>query len=333
METGPKQSYLVTGAAGFVGYHLALHLAQDTQADVVLVDNFARGVRDNAFEELCFLPNVRLFQGDLRDSSFVASLPEVDYVYHLASINGTENFYNRPFDVIEAAITPTLNLVRRFKGTQIKRMLLSSTSETYASTTDFLKWTVPTAEDVPLSIADISNPRWSYASGKIAAESALLGAYHQSNFPVTIIRYHNVYGPRMGNQHVIPQFLARALRGVFSLYGADNKRCFIYVQDAVRATRFLAEHSESLGQVFHVGTSEEISMQELASEIMWILGVSSEVEALPAPDGSVSRRVPDISKMVSLMGSPKTVGREIGLRRTIDYYREEFNRGLDATHN
>jgi UDP-glucose 4-epimerase len=205
-------------------------------------------------------------------------------------------------------------------------MLLSSTSETYASTTDVLNWKVPTAEDVPLSVADVSNPRWSYASGKIAAESALLGAHHQSNFPVTIIRYHNVYGPRMGNQHVIPQFLGRAMRGVFSLYGADNKRCFIYVQDAVRATRFLAEHNDSLGQIFHVGTNEEVSMKELASEIMTILGVRSDVEILPAPEGSVSRRVPDVSRMASLMGSQETVQRKIGLTRTIDYYLEEFNR-------
>ena len=320
------QSYLVTGAAGFVGYHLSLHLAENPQAKVILVDNFARGVRDAEFEELCSLPNVQLFQGDLRDPSFVLSLPEVDYVYHLASINGTENFYTRPFDVLEAAITPTLNLARRYMGTRIRRMLLSSTSETYASTTDVLNWNVPTAEDVPLSVADVSNPRWSYASGKIAAEAALLGAHHQNAFPVTVIRYHNVYGQRMGNQHVIPQFITRALRGKFELFGAENKRCFIYVEDAVIATRLLAEHPDSSGQVFHVGTNEEVSMEELASEIMGILGVSSEVKIFPAPHGSVSRRVPDVSKMERLMGSRTTVRRDIGLSRTIEYYRHELHR-------
>jgi nucleoside-diphosphate-sugar epimerase len=270
--------------------------------------------------QLCEEPNVTLLVGDLRQTNFVGDLPDAAYVYHLASINGTENFYNRPFDVLEAAVVPTVNLINRYKESELKRFLLSSTSETYASTVDAFDWRSPTAENVPLSVSDVQNPRWSYASGKIAAEAALFGARVQHGLPISIVRYHNIYGPRMGNKHVIPQFINRVKDGVFELYGHQNKRCFMYVDDAVRATRLVAESPNTEGEIFHIGTQDEITIQELAEAILQEIGTSSPIEMFDAPEGSVSKRIPDTAKFRAVAHNFSTVTLQEGLRATVSYY-------------
>lgn len=312
---------LVTGAAGFIGYHLAKNLCEFGGGQVYLVDNFARGHHDLDFAELALREGVEILSGDLRDSDFVASLPDVDFVYHLASINGTENFYQRPFDVLEAALIPTLALLKRYAQTGIQRFLLSSTSETYSSTVEQFEWVVPTAEDVPLSVSDVRNPRWSYASAKIACESAVNAAYLQFGTPVTTVRYHNVYGPRMGWQHVIPQFFERARRGIFELHGATNSRSFIFVNDAVRLTRLLAQHPQSIGETFHIGTQQEISMMALADLILEKMGIEGSVVSFDAPQGSVSRRVPDTRKLEELTGDHERTALADGLEETLRYYK------------
>ena len=314
---------LVTGAAGFVGYHLAALLSDSADNAVYLVDNFARGERDRLFEALAGRENVEVILGDLRDPEFVGNLPDVDFVYHLASINGTENFYSRPFDVLEAAVTPTIALLNRFRGPAVRRFLLSSTSETYASTVEEFNWQIPTSENVPLSVADVQNPRWSYAAAKIACEAAVNSALLQHNTPVTTVRYHNVYGPRMGFQHVIPQFIERARRGVYELHGAANRRSFIYVSDAVRLTKAVAENLGSVGETFHIGTQDEVTMEELADTIMELMGLDGSVNCFDAPAGSVMRRVPDTQKIQSLVENIKTVGLLDGLTKTVDYYLNE----------
>lgn len=313
-------NYLITGAAGFIGYHLAKSIASNRENTVYLVENFVRGRSDQLFQQLCEEPNVHLLEGDLRQTEFVDGLPETDFVYHLASINGTETFYHRPFDVLEAAILPTVNLINRYTASGLKRFLLSSTSETYASTVDTFEWKSPTAENVPLSVSDVQNPRWSYASGKIAAEAALFGARVQFGLPISIVRYHNIYGPRMGNKHVIPQFINRVKAGVFELYGHQNKRCFMYVDDAVRATRLVTESANTEGEIFHVGTQDEITIQALAEAILKEMGASSPIEMFDPPEGSVSQRVPDTSKFQEVANDFKTISLQEGLRSTVSYY-------------
>lgn len=313
-------SSLVTGAGGFIGYHLAELLSGSDDEVVYLVDNFARGIRDPWFEALSKRGNVEFIQGDLRDPKFVSNLPNVTHVFHLASINGTENFYSRPFDVLEAAVVPTLNLLKRYQGASLRRFLLSSTSETYASTVERFSWEVPTTEDVPLSVSDIQNPRWSYAAAKIACESAVTSASIQFKTPVTTVRYHNVYGPRMGTQHVIPQFIERANRGVYELYGAANRRSFIYVSDAVRLTKKLALHADAEGETYHVGTQDEVSMSELANNILDFMGLDGHIKSFDAPEGSVMRRIPNTQKMEALLDDYSRVSLADGLKQTVAYY-------------
>lgn len=309
---------LITGAAGFIGYHLASELAQGSGNTLLLVDSLARGSLDREMLELIALDSVTFMESDLVSDSQV--LPEVDYIFHLASINGTKNFYERPFDVTDAAIAPTLALIRRYRSSsKLKRFVLTSTSEVYAGAVELGLAQVPTSEKTPLVIADQGNPRWSYAAGKIAAEQALLGANRQFDFPATILRFHNVYGPRMGTDHVIPQLIERFRSGDYRVLGGANSRSFIFVRDAVMGTIALALSPKSLGRVAHLGTRREIKIEELAKLILQKMGKDSDLHIEDAPEGSVLRRTPDTSFMEEEIGFTPLEELESGLDKMLEY--------------
>jgi len=313
-----NSAILVTGAAGFIGFHLSQFLASEASNTVWMLDNFARSRRDEDLETLLKLPNVKFLQVDLSNEEL--DLPQVDYVFHLASINGTENFYTRPFDVIEAAVLPTLRLLRFYSGSNVKRFLLTSTSEVYAGAIETGLSEIPTPETTPLVIKDSKNMRWSYAAGKIASEMATMAAANQYGLPATIIRFHNVYGPRMGSQHVIPEFLERLKKEDFTLFGADNTRSFIYVRDAIVATAAAAAADESENEIVHIGTSVEVTIRELAQQIMAISGIRGNLKIHSAPKGSVSRRCPDTRFLREVIGFTPEISLYEGLSLTIPYY-------------
>ena len=275
---------VVTGAAGAIGFHLARRLIDDGH-EVVLVDNFSRSERDTLYKALLESPRAQEVSMDLCDADAVTKLPlDVDYVYHLAALNGTQNFYDRPFDVLLNSTTPTINLLRHYGSARgLRRFVYAGSSEAYASTVTLFNWEVPTGESVPLCIAEPLNVRWSYGASKMHGEIACVAAGRQFGTPFTVIRFHNVYGPRMGDKHVIPDFLERARRGVYELHGYEDTRSFIYVSDAVRATIALAEAEGSLGEIVNVGGTDEVTMLELGQQMMRILGVNQEIVCHPSP--------------------------------------------------
>jgi UDP-glucose 4-epimerase len=313
-----SKKILITGGAGFIGFRAAELWSLNN--DVVLVDNFQRRMADERFERLVTSSSVSFIEGDLTSASFVSQLPEADYIFHFAALNGTANFYAQPFSVVKSATIPTLNLLERYKDSSMARFVFSGTSESYAGAVDEFNWAVPTSEDVPLVIADITNPRWSYAAGKTASEAMIFAANHQFGTPVSVVRFHNVYGPRMGSKHVIPEYINRAKEGVFSLYGSENRRSFIYVDDAIAATAMVASSPSTLNEVIHIGTRDEVSMFELVEKIMGIAGWSAPIMIHPAPEGSVSRRQPEVMKLEDMTGFEPLVSLEEGLQRTINYY-------------
>lgn len=320
--------YLVTGAAGFIGYHLAAALAADPDNAVVCVDNFARGEADEAYAELGRRPNVERIDGDLTDPGFVAGLPGgIDCVLHMAALNGTQNFYERPFEVVRCCTLPTMFLLERYgPDPALKRWVYAGTSEAYASTVTRFDWPVPTAEDVPLSLADVTNPRWSYAGSKMHGEIATTNACRAFAKPWTIIRYHNAYGPRMGDKHVVPDFLTRAREGVFALYGWEDTRSFLYIEDAVRATIAVAQAPACENEIVNIGGERELNMLELGRMMMQVGGFEGEIALHPSPAGSVKRRVPDVSKLKRLTGFTEQVSLEDGLKRAAAWYLT-LNRG------
>jgi UDP-glucose 4-epimerase len=165
---------LVTGAAGFLGFYIARQLGQSPENSVVCVDSFVRGRRDVLYRELTSRTNVRHVTADLCDPAAVAALPDdIDVVFHMAALNGTQNFYERPFEVVRCCTLPTMHLLEKYGPKQrLKRWLYAGTSEAYASTVTRFGWEVPTGEEVPLGIDDVFNARWSYAASKMHGEIA-----------------------------------------------------------------------------------------------------------------------------------------------------------------
>lgn len=317
---------LVTGAAGFLGFHLARALAARDDIELFCVDSFIRGEDDAPYRALTAKPNVTRIEADLADESAVAALPgDLDYVYHLAALNGTQNFYERPLAVIRACTLPTLFLADRYGRQErpLRRFVYAGTSESYASTVTRFGWPVPTAEDVPLGIDDVTNPRWSYAGSKLHGEIVTAQAARSHDYPMTIIRYHNAYGPRMGDKHVIPDFMERMRSGRYELFGHEDTRSFIYVDDAVRATILAAETPACAGEIVNIGGAREITMLELGREMMRIRGLDQEIDLHPSPPGSVKRRAPHLGKLTRLTGFSEQVDLEAGLRATAAYYLDD----------
>jgi nucleoside-diphosphate-sugar epimerase len=311
---------LVTGAAGFIGYHVARQLL-DRGDDVVLVDNFVRGHDDDLYRALSQRPGATAIQLDLADPAMVRDLPtEIDMVFHLAALNGTANFYESPFEVMRLSTLPTFALIEKYRHANLRRFIYAGSSESYAATVTRFGWPVPTAEDVPLCIDDPFNPRWSYAVSKLHGEILTINGCRQFGIPFTVARYHNAYGPRMGDKHVVPDFLARARDGVFAVYGHEETRSFLYIDDAVEATIGLAMSAEAAGEIVNVGSGQEITIADLARVMMDVCGFAGDIALHPAPAGSVRRRVPDLSKLSGLTGFSPKVSLHEGIARTATFY-------------
>lgn len=318
---------LVTGGAGFIGFHLAKSLAENHE--VTIIDNFSRSKKDSELEKLLEKENVSFIQADLTDKSQLSKLDSFDFVYHLAAINGTENFYSIPDKVIKVGILGTINMLDWFVEQKKGKFLFSSSSETYAGTIKLLKenFPIPTPENIPLTIDDPKNPRWSYGASKIMSEVTIHSYAHLHDFDYSIIRYHNIYGPRMGVQHVIPEFIKRILdkESSFQIFGGQETRTFCFIDDAVKATKIAMEKGKK-GETYHIGRSdEEIKIIDLAKKLFEIAKENPEIKFNEAPEGSVKRRCPDITKLSSLGYTPE-VKLEQGLKETFSWYQKYFKK-------
>lgn len=317
------QRILITGAAGFLGFHLARALAMRPATEVICVDNFSRGEDDIHFRSLCNLPNVLRIDADLCDATEVRRLPtNVDYVYHMAALNGTQNFYERPIEVIRSCTLPTIFLAEHFgqAAKSLKCFVYAGTSESYASTVTRFNWPVPTDESVPLSIDGTENPRWSYAASKMHGEIVVNQASRVMGMPVLVARFHNAYGPRMGDKHVIPDFMDRMKHDRYELFGHSDTRSFLYVDDAVRATVAVAEAHNGGAVTVNIGGTEELTMEELGKRILAVRNVEASIELHPSPAGSVKRRAPNTDKLRQLIRFSEKVSLNDGLALTAQFY-------------
>jgi len=313
--------YLVTGGLGFLGASLVRHLVEAGH-QVRVLDNGSRGSEARVAS---LRTQVEIIKGDIRDAKVVQrSLQGMDSVCHLAAINGTEYFYERPADVLEVAVKGMLNVLDGCVAEGVGELLFASSSEVYQSPP-----AVPTDENVQLSIPDPLNPRYSYAGGKIVSELMAIN-YGRKHFDrVLIFRPHNVYGPDMGCEHVIPQFTVRLLR-LLSTEGKAHKipvpingtgeqsRSFIYIEDCVAALMLILEKGDHLN-IYNIGTTEEVTIRDLAHRVANLLGAQIEIVPGPAPKGEPLRRCPDISKLQS-MGYRPRFRLDDGLRPTVEWY-------------
>lgn len=313
---------LITGGAGFIGYHLASNLVLKGYL-VDIADNFARGVKDNFLIKLSNHDNVNLLDLDLLNkASFETLDTDYDIIYHLAAVIGVQFVLKAPYDVLTKNMELLSNTIE-FSRTQkhLKKLVFTSTSEIYAGTLRYFKLPVPTPESTPLAVTDLSENRTSYMLSKIYGEAMCL----HSGLPVTIIRPHNFYGPRMGLSHVIPELFKKTFFGKenkLTVFSPDHRRTFCYIDDAVEIMRILAESETSTGEAYNTGNeSPEITMNSLAEKILKIAGSDLVVKAGPVTEGSPIRRCPDMSKTIRATEYTPAISLDEGLRRTFIWYK------------
>ena len=318
---------LVTGGTGFIGSALVKRLVAAGEHVRVFDDN-SRG-HLNRLDHNC-----EFVFGDIRSSYDVnKAMCGVDEVIHLAFVNGTQNFYKYPARVLDVGVKGITNLLDAMLVYEVGKLLLASSSEVYQTPPS-----IPTDETVPLSIPDPFNPRYSYAAGKIISE---IMAIHYAKFfnRVLIIRPHNIYGPDMGYDHVIPQMVQRIKqKGVLEFqtsapttwgnerpfWGGGETRAFCYIDDAIDGIMTVREKGQHLN-IYNIGTDEEVSIMDLALKIAELTNRKVEVTGDKGDDGGVLRRCPDISKLRALGYEPK-VPLAVGLPSTLKWYlSEELN--------
>jgi nucleoside-diphosphate-sugar epimerase len=311
---------LVTGGSGFIGSALVKALVRDGHALRVLDDN-SRGAPRRLKE---VEGDIEFIGGDIRDAAIVTrAVHGMDEVHHLAYVNGTEYFYSAPELVLDVGVKGMINVIDACRSENVRSLVLASSSEVYQTPPH-----VPTDESVPLLVPDPTNPRYSYGGGKIISELMALNYGRKFFDRVLIFRPHNVYGPDMGWEHVVPQF-ARRVKDVATKHPAGRlpfeiqgdglqTRSFCHVDDLVAGVRVMRDHGEHLG-IYHIGSTEEITVAELASQVAGHAGREIALIAKPAPEGGTQRRCPDIRKLAALGYTPK-VSLMQGLPPTLDWY-------------
>jgi UDP-glucose 4-epimerase len=323
---------LITGGAGFVGSHLAETLLQRGQ-HVTIIDDLSTGRMEN-FAPIRQFPHFRFAIETIMNEAVMDRLvSECDMIYHLASAVGVELIVNRPVEVIERCILGSevvLKIANRYK----KKVLITSTSEVYGKSSK-----VPFSEDDDRILGPTTKSRWSYSCSKAIDEFLALAYHKEKQLPVVLVRLFNTVGPRQTGQYgmVVPRFVQAAMNNEpVRVYGdGTQSRCFGYVGDVVNAMIALAEHPGAVGQIFNIGSNEEISIMELAQKIKTLTGSQSEIVKIPYEQAyeqgfeDMARRVPDLTKIKKLIGyTPKTKLDEIILR-VRDYFEAQSRKSSE----
>ena len=301
---------LVTGGAGFIGSHLVERLLGEGR-EVVAIDNLSTGSVRN-IEGFRHWPHFEFVEGDIRNGGLMEGLAaRCDIIYHLAAAVGVQLIADRPVHTIETNIGGTevvLDAANRFG----RKILLASTSEVYGKNEK-----VPFCEDDDIVLGSTRYSRWSYACGKAIDEFLGLAFHQQYGLPVVIGRFFNTIGPRQTGEYgmVVPRFVRRALKNEpVLIYGTGRQsRCFCYVQDVIDAITALMDCDQAAGQVFNIGSQEEITVEALADKVIAMTGSRSRKEfvayekAYGRPIEDMMRRVPGLERIRKLIGwEPRT---------------------------
>jgi UDP-glucose 4-epimerase len=325
---------IILGGAGFIGINIAKYLLENKDYHITIADNLSRGKMDEYLLDIIDHENVSFIEADFTNSESYLNLDtDYDYCYMLASVVGVNNTLKIPGEIIRINTSLILNTLEWLKNGDIKNVVFTSTSENYAGTIDKFGYAIPTPEDIPLTIVDIAHPRYTYAVTKMLGESGFLNYAKSYNFNCTIVRYHNVIGPRMGFKHVIPHLAERFIannENPFLVYGHDQTRSFCDIKDAVKGTVLAIESDKSNGQIYHIGSPDEISIDDLIKEAGKFFNYRGEYKNAPTFPGSTSRRCPDISKAKNELGYLPSVNWKESLTKTLEWYKEFFESGNKA---
>jgi UDP-glucose 4-epimerase len=304
-SVGGSLRYLITGGAGFIGGHLAEELLAHGSG-VHVLDDLSTGSIDN-IRHLKQHPRFEYTIDSAANVRLVAELvDEADAVYHLAAAVGVELIIDSPVRTIETNVHCT-EIVLAQASKKKRPVFLASTSEVYGKSRE-----VPFREDGDLLLGPTYRGRWSYACSKAIDEYLGLAYFRERQLPVTIGRLFNTVGPRQTGRYgmVVPKLVGQALRGEpLTVFGdGTQRRCFCHVADTVRALADLMDCDSAAGRVFNLGSTEEITILELAERIRAATGSASAVQLVPYDDAygegfeDMSRRVPDIDRIQAAIG-------------------------------
>lgn len=321
---------LVTGGGGFIGAYLVRRLVRDGW-QVTVVDNLARG---RAARLADVMGDIDWRQADVRDPEVMTDAAMgAEVIFHLAAVNGTENFYNHPDLVLDVGLRGALAAMEAGKRAGVPDMVMASSAEVYQTPP-----VVPSDENVPLMLPDSLNPRYSYGGSKIVTELIAFNYFRDHYRKVQVFRPHNVYGPDMGWKHVVPQFIVRALEASeqqpagpipFSIQGDGSEtRAFCYVDDIVDGIVTMYGRGENRN-VYHIGDDRMISIAELVAAVGEVIGRELKIVRSQSAVGATPVRCPDIGKMRALGYEPKVDLTE-GLRRTERWYADHRSGGENS---
>ena len=322
-----KEKILVTGGAGFIGSHLCELLVRNGHT-VVAIDNLSTGRLEN-ISYLLAMPGFLFVRETITNSQVLDRLTsEADIIIHLAAVVGVKLIVEDPVNTIATNIMGTeavLTTANRYGC----KVMLASTSEVYGKGSK-----VPFNEEDDCVMGPTSHSRWAYATSKAIDEFLGLAYYRQFGLPVVVMRFFNTVGPRQTGRYgmVIPRFVRQALLNEpITVYGdGEQSRCFADVEDIIDAIYKLSSNSAAVGQVFNIGSTEEVTISELADKVIIATGSQSKVIHVPYEEAyapgfeDMRRRVPDLTKVNHLIGYEPKYKLDDTLKRVIDFENQQI---------
>lgn len=312
-----NKTYLVTGGTGFIGSSIVKKLLS-LKKNVFVFDNNQRG----DVNRLAGLGSkLKFIKGDIRIFKDLNKIPKnIDCILHLAYVNGTENFYTKPYEVLDIGVKGMINILDFAIKNSIKNFVLFSSSEVYQNPKQ-----IPTPEKVEMVIPNVMNPRYCYGGGKIISELMAVN-YGKKYFKrLLVIRPHNVYGPDMGNHHVIPQIVSKLIFKIkqnnvnLKIQGTGKEtRSFIYIDDFVDAFLAILNKGKHL-EIYNIGNNDEIKISSLVKIIASKIGINIKINVGKLKLGSPLRRCPSIIKIKKL-GYKQKINLSEGLDNVIDWH-------------
>ena len=309
-----NKKILITGGAGFIGFHLLKKLASFN--DVTILDNLRRGKKDIFFKSLIKLKNVNFINVDLTQNKKLKK-KKYDFVFLLAAIVGVKNVNDQPFDTLKVNIQSIFNTFNFIDFEKKTKLIYFSTSEVYSPLVIKKKIFFPIKEEADLLFLNQDDPRYAYYISKILGEK-LVKFFGQ---PFLILRPHNIYGPRMGFSHVIPEQINKIKNQSKSIvFSSSHKRAFCYIDDAINQMLQLCSSKVNFNKIYNIGNSSEpITMIKLSKLIKNQLGTNTKLVPGSITSGSIANRVPFVKK--ELRSYCKT-SLEEGIKKTIKWYLE-----------
>ncbi len=324
MQGEIKRKIFITGGNGFLGSSLVKKMLINGHK-VISYDNNFRGDVDKFNNSH---KNLEIIFGDIRDkNSIVNGMKGCDTVFHLAFINGTKYFYENPSLVLDVGVKGSINTLEAAIENKVKSYILASSSEIYCEPS-----IIPTSENERAIIPDLKNPRFSYSGGKIISELLTLNLLRNTKVREIVFRPHNIFGPEMGFEHVIPELMKKIFLSSnrwtnkkieISIQGTgEETRAFCYIDDAIEQLMVIDQKGLK-SEIYNVGMENEISIKELINEISKILNIKILFNKGNSRLGATTRRCPQMSKIKKL-GFNLSNSFENGLKNTVHWYKNYY---------